>query len=353
MGSGGYSSTMYDAGVARLHSTGKAFARAATATATGKYGDIAEILDPRKMKNGMRESCYAAGFDDLLSIVAALDCTGSMSQVPFEIQKELSKALETIIEQGITDHPNMMFMAFDDEHFVKNAAFQMSQFEIEPDKLVESCNEMIIPGQGGGNNGEGYHLVFYAAANHTKLETYEKHGQKGFLFLICDEQPYYNDQDPHAHGTTPEIAESVFGDRIEKEVTMLESLKKTCEKYHVFIIRPQHTSHGTDHKITTKWQKLLEAAGENPQRVLEVKETSAIISTMALSIGQVQGFDRDELIDVLKSKKAVGVDMAADATKAIVPANDRPLATTKSSKAIETTPDSTKKRGRPRKAAAV
>jgi len=68
------------------------------------------------------------------------------------------------------------------------------------------------------------------------------------------------------------------------------------------------------------WQKLLKAAGENPEHVLEIAETEAIIPTMALSIGGILGADRDEIVDVLKTQGVSGVDIAVVATQGIIPA---------------------------------
>ncbi len=249
----------------------------------------------------------------------AIDGTGSMEAVPLDIQQALPKLIELIVEQGISDHPNVMFMCFDDERVIRpDAAFQMSQFEIGTKELTTSLNEMVIPGQGGGNSGEAYHVPFYAVANHTKLECFDRDGKKGFFFMICDEQPYYDSGDPREFGTSPEIAKELFGDTIQKEIPMVESVRKSAEKYHVFVIRPHHTSHGTDIKITKMWQKLMTDAGVNPQHVLEVPETKDIIPTIAMAIGRLVGEDSDDLVDVLKAK---GVDTAgaAKAVSGLVP----------------------------------
>lgn len=243
-----------------------------------------------------------------------------MDKVPWVVQEQLPKLIELLIEQGITEHPNVMFMCHDDEYACPpDAVFQMSQFEIGAAQLVESLNEMIIPHLGGGNDGEAYHLSFYAAANHTRLESFERDGSKGVFFMICDEQPFYEAQDPATHGTSVEIAKEVFGDVLEGQVIMRESVRKTAERYHIFIIRPGHTQHGKDRGITRLWQKLLGAAGVNPEHVLEVEETDAIISTMALCIGRLNGADQQDLVDVLKSKGAVGIASAAAATQGLVP----------------------------------
>ncbi len=321
MGSGSHDPVDHASAVKALDDSGKAFARSTRAAATGDFaGSIAKILDPKGLKNGVRESCFAPGFDQVTPIVVSIDCTASMEDVPEKIQKALPALIGLLVEQGITDHPNVMFIGHDDETVVPNAAFQMSQFEIGAPKLVEALNEMVIPMRGGGNDGEAYHLTFYALARHTKLESFERDGTKGFAFVICDEQPYYDAGDPSKHGTSPAIAHSVFGDRIEAEVTMLESVRETCKKFNVFVLRPKHTHHGTDVRITKMWQKLLQDAGENPEHVLEVAETDALVSTMAMAIGRFSGVEHDDLVDVLRAKGAKGVHAASKATAALVPA---------------------------------
>jgi hypothetical protein len=347
MGYGSTNSTDYNTAVQHLHQTGQTFARSAHVAQTGNYSDVADILNPRKLKNGMRESCFAQGFKDVKPIIVSLDCTGSMEQVPYHVQSELAKMIDLLIEQGVTEHPNILFMAHDDEHCFSDAVFQMSQFEIATEPLIKALNEMVIPGYGGGNRGEAYHLSLYAAARHTHLESYERNGEKGFFFMVCDEEPYYGAGDPAKYGTSPKIAKEVFGDSIEKEVTMLDSLKEVCKRYHVFIIRPGHTSNGKNHSITKLWQKLLSDAGENPEHVMEVSETEAIISTMVMAIGQTSGIDRDDLVEVLIAKGATGVQSAIGATKKLTVSDSTALVASTSTTVIKTTDDA-KKGGRRR-----
>lgn len=310
----------YSAAVDHLQAKGQTFQRSATAAQTRNFSNIADILNPRKLKNGVRESCFAPGFNDATPIIVSIDATGSMNAVPADIRDQLPKLIELLIEQEVSDHPNVMFMVHDDERAQgPDAVFQMSQFEIGPQELTTALNECIFPGNGGGNRGEAYHLPIYAAANHTKLECFERDGQKGFLFIIGDEEPYYGAGDPTVYGTSPEIAKECFGDIIEAEVSMLESLKKAAERYHIFLLRPGHTSHGTNPEIKARWQQLFKQAGIDSEHVIDVAETPALVTTMAMTIGTLAGVDRDALVDVLKQKGAAGVDKAASAALALRP----------------------------------
>lgn len=321
MGGGSHSTAAYSHVVDDLKSSGASFARAATASKTGDYSAraIADILDPRKLKNGMRESCYVPGATTLLPIIIAMDATGSMGAVPGQVRDQLPKLLDTIIEQEISDHPNIMFMAFDDETTSPQAAFQMGQFEIDSKVLLTSLNEFVFPGRGGVNNGESYHLPIYAAAHHTKLECFEQHGEKGVFVLIGDEPPMLNARDDwHKHGTSKDLLKELFHVDAQADMPLVESLRKLNETYHVLIVRPGETSHGRKPHITKQWQDLVKDAGGNPQHVIEVAKTESITSAIALFIGQaVAGLEHDDLVDVLNAKGAAGVADAARATSAI------------------------------------
>lgn len=81
-----YDPQSYTTSVNTLKSTGQSFARSTVAQKTGNYHNVAEILDPRKLKNGMRESCLAAWIHNtVLPVVVSIDGTGSMEDVPIHI----------------------------------------------------------------------------------------------------------------------------------------------------------------------------------------------------------------------------------------------------------------------------
>jgi hypothetical protein len=320
MGSSGFSSQTFTRSVADLKSTGQQYARSATATATGNYsGSIADNLDPRKLKSGQRECCFAAGFACATPILVSIDGTGSMDRVPYELQESLPALLDLLTEQGVTDHPSVAFTLHDDEDAVPpDAAFQISQFETGAVELLASLNELVIPHNGGGNQGESYHLSVYAAANKVRLECFERDQEKGWLIIIGDEPPVIRHRDPAVYGTTPAVAKAVFGDVIEAEIPMLESLKKAAERWNVYCIRPGHTSHGKDASVRKMWRDMFAAAGIDTENVIDVDATEQIVPTVALTIGAGLGGDRDAMVQVLRTKGVAGVDGAAAATQALV-----------------------------------
>jgi len=258
---------------------------------------LSDHLDPRNRKSDVYEATLAGKCKTLLPIIVSIDGSASMKKIPTYLQKYLHGIFDSLISQGI-DCPNVMIMSHDDEHAVPpDAAFQMSGFLENKVALSRTINDdVFFTGCGGGNKGEAYHLPFYAAANHTNF----KAEGKGFLFIIGDEEPYYGAGDPAKRGTSPEIALEIFGDVLDNEVPMLQSVKKAAEKYHIFVIRPLHTNNGPTQKITKAWQKLFELAGVDSDNVLEPTDTVAILPAMAYAICLTRGDNVEKLEAVLK-----------------------------------------------------
>lgn len=350
MGSSGFSSQTFTRSVADLKSAGQQFKRSADAAATGNYsGSIADNLNPRQLKNGQRECCFAAGFTCATPILVSIDGTGSMGQVPYQIQAGLPALLDLLTEQGVTDHPNVAFTCHDDEDAVPpDAAFQISQFETGAVELLASLNELVIPHNGGGNGGESYHLSVYAAANKVRLECFERDGEKGWLIIIGDEPPVIGRRDPARYGTTPAVAKAVFGDVIEAEVPMLESLKKAAERWNIYCIRPGHTNHGKDPAVRQAWRNMFAAAGLDTENVIDIEETEQIVPTIALTIGAGLGGDRDAMVQVLRTKGVAGVDGAAAATQALVHVAPGAMVATGTASAALVTSDAGNASGRAR-----
>lgn len=160
---------------------------------------------------------------------------------------------------------------------------------------------MIIPSRGGHNMTESYDLAFYAAARHTRLECFDKNGEKGFFFLIGDEYPTDEYLSPSTYSIAPQKVADVFGDSIQAPVSMLDIVKEVHAKYHVFVIRPGDTAAGGRKDISTAWADLLGEAGGNPQHVLEVPTMKDIIPAILLSVARIFGSET-EIINVLTTR---------------------------------------------------
>jgi hypothetical protein len=209
-------------------------------------------IDPKLLEHGLRESRDNADHPVSNAIIIALDLTGSMGMVITEIMK---KGLGVLFnrfydEKPVTD-PQVLFMGFDDVETQVQVPLQASQFESD-NRIVQQLSDVLITGNGGGNNHESYHLPWYIAANNTSIDCYEKRGKKGYLFTVGDECP-------PVRLTKEEILRAT-GEVAEKDVyTVRELLEAAREKYHVFhvIIKEGSYARANYPVVEKEWAALM------------------------------------------------------------------------------------------------
>ena len=220
-----------------------------------------------------RESRDSASHPTSKAIAVLFDVTGSMGSIPVVLQKKLSNLMNMLIRKGYVEHPQIMFGGIGDAT-CDRAPLQMGQFEsgIEMD---DDLSRMYLEGGGGGQNTESYELAAYFMARHTAMDCFEKRGEKGYLFIIGDEQYY------------PKVkrkeVERIIGDNIENDISTKEIFAELQKKFEVFYLIPSGASNGSNVAIRKAWQEIL---GQN---VLQLDDPATVCETIALSIGLCEG----------------------------------------------------------------
>ncbi|MDQ3037224.1 MAG: VWA domain-containing protein [Myxococcota bacterium] len=144
---------------------------------------IHPLMDPKGVK--FRESRDSADHPSTTSIVFALDVSGSMGAIPQQIARtELPTFMKALLDAGVTD-PQVLFMALQDAAGGV-APLQVGQFESTAELMDQWLTWCWLMG-GGTTAYESYDLALYFAAHHTKLDSLEKRGKKGYLFMTGDE----------------------------------------------------------------------------------------------------------------------------------------------------------------------
>ncbi len=240
-----------------------------------------EIFKQRSVNNAMnphgiviRESRDSEEHPNSVSIVLALDVTGSMGTVPHFLVKEgLPNIMEKIIQGGIAD-PQILFLAIGD-HECDDAPLQVAQFESSDELLDKWLTDVWIESGGGGNYGESYLLAWYFAGYHTSIDCHEKRGQKGFLFTIGDE-PTLKDVPKHA-------LQKIMGDGQYSNTTASALLEKASEKYHCFHLHIRQTNAGSRQETINGWKQLM---GDN---LIVVENKNDVARIIADKILEIQG----------------------------------------------------------------
>src|SRR6266699_4835030 len=144
-------------------------------------------LDPLRINRkpaGILESRDSVEHPESNAAFVAFDVTGSNYQNAVPAQKKLPNLMELLVKY-LSD-PQVLIAANDDYNFVGNSAIQISDYESDI-RIDEHIRNVWLVGQGGGNMGESYDLLMYAAAKKTALDCFEKRNRKGYFFAYADE----------------------------------------------------------------------------------------------------------------------------------------------------------------------
>jgi len=291
MGSGSWSTNVYDAAASFRRSSGKsAFDYSDRMRHAGRAMKAHPDLDPRGV--GMRESRDSAEHPTSVAISVLFDVTGSMGSVPRELQAKLPALFGLLLRKGYVEHPQIMFGAIGDAT-CDRVPLQVGQFESD-NRMDDHLGNIVLEGGGGGQIKESYELAMYFMARHTSIDCFEKRGRKGYLFIIGDENPYKK--------VDVRQVRDVIGDDLQAAIPTKEILTELERMYHVFYIIPAGAAHARDSAVIDTWRALL---GE---RVIELEDLGLASETIALTIGILEdSIDLDEGLDDLRD---IGADAA-------------------------------------------
>jgi hypothetical protein len=263
MGSGIWSTNVYDAAASYRAATG------ASAFAHSDGGATAVHDDLNPFGVAVRESRDSDDHPESLALAVLFDVTGSMGHVPRTLQSKLPGLLGLLMRKGYVEHPQILFGAVGDAT-CDRAPLQIGQFESD-NRMDEHLGKILLEGGGGGQKSESYELAMYFMARHTTIDCFEKRGRRGYLFIIGDELPY------------PKVKRrevgKVVGDRLRQDIPTRDLVTELTRVYDVYYILPAGTSYAGDDQVLAAWRELL---GQN---VLELDDLDAVCEIIALTVG--------------------------------------------------------------------
>lgn len=278
MGGTSYSASEYKERDEHRKSTGKPVFAHHEDVRAGRAAALHPSLD---IKNKLiRESRDSDVHPTSRAVAVLLDVTGSMANVPKDVQKKLPLLMGMLITKSYIEHPHVLIGAVGDAHH-DIAPIQMGQFEagIEID---DNISNLFLEGGGGGSGEESYELSMYYLAEYAAMDCLEKRGEKGYLFLLGDERPYTS--------IPARIIKKYVNDNYEGgPVALADIVAKLLTKFEVFFINPANTSHYRKEAFLGIWKNLL---GE---RVLFLEDPNAICELIASTIAMCEGVDMDEI----------------------------------------------------------
>lgn len=225
---------------------------------------IHESLDPKNLR--VRECLDSTEHPNSLAVIFQLDVTGSMGKIPHDLIKDgLPTMMGKITEVGSPDAA-LCFVAAGD-HLRDQAPFQVGQFESGDEELDRHLQNTWLEGEGGGNGGESYALGWYFAAKHTKIDCFDKRGQKGIFISVGDENVHKN--------YAASALKRIFGTHasVEGDLTASDLLAEAQQRWHVYhIALPGYHSMGY-------WGELL---GNNLIEISNYKDVPKTVAEIVL-----------------------------------------------------------------------
>lgn len=197
---------------------------------TSNATKVHDTLDPKRIKNkpfGLLESRDNEGRVST-PIIVTFDVTGSNIDNARVAQKKLPELMAKLA--AVCQNPQVAIWANDDTHSVGRDAIQLGEFESD-NKIDASIRNIWLTGQGGGNQGESYDLLIYAAARKTVTDSIALRSKRGYMFLYADE-PFFD------HVSANDIR-NVFGDTAQADVPIGDIIAEAQQKWNIFVIWPQ------------------------------------------------------------------------------------------------------------------
>lgn len=187
-------------------------------------------LDPMRIKDKpfhKLESRDSTEHPQSNAVFVSFDVTGSNIERARVAQQKLPNLMK-LLERYLSD-PQVAFAANDDITVEDRRSIQISDFESD-NRIDEHLRNILLTAKGGGNDGESYDLILFAAAGMTVLDCLEKRGRKGYFFMYADE--------PIFQGVDPAHVQVIFGATGGEPIPIENVIRKLKESYHVFVLWP-------------------------------------------------------------------------------------------------------------------
>ncbi|WP_433192681.1 hypothetical protein ACQP1G_28760 [Nocardia sp. CA-107356] len=229
-----------------------------------------------------------------LPIAVLFDVTGSMGRVPRIMQDKLGRLHGLLRRKGYAQDPQIMFGAIGDAD-ADRVPLQVGQFESD-NRMDEQLRNILLEGGGGGQKSESYELAAYFMATHIATDAWERHGKRGYLFIIGDELNKAKLAGRHIR--------AVIGDHVRTDIEVASIYRELAERWHVYYILPNQSSYFDDPEIAEHWRGLL---GQN---FMKLDDPAAVCELIALTIGLAE--DRIDVDTGLADLRDVGSVAEAD-----------------------------------------
>lgn len=250
---------------------------------------IHKNLDPKRILGkpyGKLESRDSKEHPESTAIFVAFDVTGSNINRARVAQAKLPNLMDML--QKHLKNPQILIAANDDFRVEPDQCVQISDFESD-NRVDEHLRNLMLVGNGGGNSGESYDLLLYAAARLTVLDCMEKRGKKGYLFMYADE--------PLMEQVRKDQVNHVFGQGLQGNIPIEEIIAEARKLYNVFLVSTVRPEWGAEKQYPQLFGK---------ESVIILQDPDMICELIASVVSFNEGAHADTIV---KDMVALGTDL--------------------------------------------
>lgn len=277
------------------HYQQRGYSRATSVEHIFKERGMQKEFNPAIMKLP-RESCDSALSPKSRAIIFAEDQTGSMGDFILSLIRREFPRLITETYKNVAYNPHIMFMGIGDVSNHEEAPLQATQFETDL-RMLDQLEKIYIEGDGGGNGSESYILAWYFAAKYTKIDCFDKRGDKGFLFTFGDEGP--------TPRLTKDELSKVFGGRDTFEgrylspTDCLEMASEMYYCYHIILHGDYYRRHSGI--VIDDWRRLMGS------HVCDLRDHSYLPELVTAILRMYEGYAKSNSVNVIQNLTARSV----------------------------------------------
>lgn len=257
--------------------SGTSFAYSSTMDSTPRnLRTVSPAVDPQKLNSRgekIRECLDSAEHPNALPVFAGFDQTGSMGSAPRTLQEKLATLKGALLRAGLLD-AQLCFGAYGDAQMGEVAPCQVGQYE-SGIEMEDQLNDLYLEGLGGGNEGETSGLLLYFLARHSRLDSLEKRGKKGYLLLTGDESPL-------SRITAAEVKRYI-GDDLQGDLTIEQVVAEVTRSYDVYFFHLMTGAARMQGSLAV-WERLL-----GTDHVVPLENIDTVCEQMTMLIAQLEG----------------------------------------------------------------
>lgn len=255
-----------------------------------KSKSVLDSLIPSKSKLP-REACDSPGCPNSRAVAIFYDTTASMNDFLMDLVKTQMPKIAVDLPKAVSYDPQILFGGVNDIRGWRASSYplQIGQFEAAFNEMIDQLTSIYIEGGGSGNGSESYILAHYFAARYTRLESLEKRGKKGFLFVVGDDGP------------TPDVTQSEIRHTFGKAdpdfsgtLTSDDVLALAEEKFNVYQIIVHGDAYENDPYIVNKWRNLMGG------HAIDLSDYSCISELIITIMRMYDGMTKTEAIGKLE-----------------------------------------------------